>query len=156
MRNPQKNDRTFLAQLRKSHAAFTTRAADFASYPIELDAYDSVIDTFEASVMAETHYETETLTAYQAAIAEYRATVDAARTKLAAVRTAAENERVHVGAEKKNARDAAEKLFHQYQNIAEAVYLGSDRPDVLPEFDTPVATRTVKVKTTTPATNTVA
>lgn len=149
MKNPARNNQEFLAQLHKSHAAFTARAADFAGYPVDLAAYDNAIDAFEAAVTAETRYETETLATYRTAREEYQTTMAAARAKLDAVKAAADAEKETVQLATDMTREAAEKYFQQYQNIAEAVYLGSRRDDVLAEFDVPsrsYAAKTAKIE----------
>lgn len=141
MRTPQRNNQKFLVQLRKSHAAFTARSGDFATYPVDLAVYGERIAAFDSAVADATRYETETVAAVQQAQDEYRATVAAAREKLRIARSAAEAEEQRVRAAAVSTRDAAETLFVTYQNIAEAVYLGRRQPQVLDEFDTPTERR---------------
>lgn len=151
MKHPTKNNQTFLTQLRKSHAAFTARVNDFTDFPVDLDVYDRTIDEFETAVTADMRYETETLAAYLAAKETYRAAVAAARATFSSARDATEIERTQTRDAMKMTRSKAEELFLRYQNIAEAVYLGSRRVDVLAEFEMPTktyASRTTKVTTT--------
>lgn len=149
MRTAQKNNQKFLAQLRRSHAAFVARSADFAQYPVDLADYGSRIAAFESAAAAELRYQTETLVALRSAQAEYDATMASARARLLAAKDAAESERLAVASATRSTRDAAVSAFHMYQNIAEAVYLGRAQPEVLDEFDTP-SDRRKSVKPTLP------
>jgi hypothetical protein len=153
MKTPKRNDREFLAQLRKSSAAFSAHQTDFAGYPLDLELYNETIAKFESAIAENERYETETLQKVAAAKKAYEQAVATARANLETEKQNAETEKVSVHASKKSARAEAENLFLKHQGIAESVYLGSDRDLTLTEFEVPSEKRTVRKNNETAPTN---
>ena len=145
---PSKSDARFVAQLRKSLDAFRARQNDFEGYPINVEEYSQVVDEFSSAIADETKFETQTVAEYQDAREECNRVCAEARAKRDAIKAKHDKEKARVRETKKLVREKAENFFHRYQNIAEAVYLGSDRDHTIPEFEVAVKStkRTASVK----------